>query len=375
MQLCYAGALTSMAIPALTIRSLYTTAVTVPMKRPLGTSAQTVRTAPLLLVDLETEQGVTGRTYLYCYLPVAAGMLARALEECLVVIKGEQVEPRRIGDKLWRHFCLAGTTGVIGMALSAIDVVCWDALASAVGTSLCRFLGGQPSAIPAYNSNGLGLMPAQGAADDAEALLEGGFGGVKMRLGHADFADDLTAVRAVRKRLPRGIELMADYNQALSVEEALERGRALDGEGLAWIEEPIRHDDYAGCARLAEEVTTPIQIGENFAGPQAMAAALAANAADYMMLDAFRIGGVTGWRESAALAFRPGMRLSSHLVPELSVHLLAITPTRHWVEYVDWANPILAEPLAVTQGAMTPPERPGTGLRWDDAAVARYRVA
>jgi mandelate racemase len=364
-----------MTVPVLTIRALRATALAVPMKRPLGTSAQTVRTAPLLLVDLETEQGVTGRTYLYCYLPVAAGMIARALEESLTVVKGDPVDPRQIGAKLWRYFCLAGATGVIGMALSAMDTVCWDALATAAGTSLCRFLGGQPSAIPAYNSNGLGLMPTQAAADDVEALLEGGFGGVKLRLGHADLADDLAAVRAVRKRLPKQIELMADYNQALSVEEAFERGRSLDGEGLAWIEEPVRHDDYAGCARLAEEVATPIQIGENFAGPHAMAAALAANSADYMMLDAFRIGGVTGWRESAALAFRPGMRLSSHLVPELSVHLLAVTPTRHWLEYVDWANPVLAEPLAIIDGALMPPERPGTGLKWDEAAVARYRVA
>jgi len=106
-----------------------------------------------------------------------------------------------------------------------------------------------------------------------------------------------------------------------------------------------------------------------------MSAALAANAADYMMLDLFRIGGVSGWREAAALAFRPGVRLSSHLLPELSVHLLAVTPTRHWLEYVDWATPILAEPLPVKNGALTPPDRPGLGIRWDDAAVARYRVA
>jgi len=363
-----------MTLPALTIRALRTTALAVPMKRPLGTSAHMVRTAPLLLVDLETEQGVTGRTYLYCYLPMAASMIARALDESLGVIKGEAVEPRQIGAKLWRYFCLAGAGGVIGMALAAVDTACWDALATAAGQSLVRFLGGVPSAIPAYNSNGLGLMSPEAAADDAENLLEGGFRAVKLRLGHAALADDLAAVRAVRKRLPAGVELMADYNQALSVEEALERGRALDQEGLAWIEEPIRHDDYAGCARLAQELATPIQIGENFAGPQAMAAALAANAADYMMLDLFRIGGVTGWREAAALAFRPGMRLSSHLVPELSVHLLAVTPTRHWIEYVDWATPILAEPLPVIDGTLTPPERPGTGLRWDDAAVARYRV-
>jgi mandelate racemase len=363
-----------MNLPALTIHTLRTTALAMPMKRPLGTSAQMVRTAPLLLVDLETEEGVTGRTYLYCYLPVTQGMIARALEDSLGLIRGEPVEPRRIGAKLWRYFCLAGTGGVVGMALAAVDAVCWDALAIAAGKPLCRFLGGAPAAIPAYNSNGLGLMPAAAAADDAESLLEHGFGAVKLRLGHAEFAADLAAVRAVRKRLPASVELMADYNQTLSVEEALERGRALDGEGLAWIEEPIRHDDYAGCARVTAQVETPIQIGENFAGPHAMASALAADAADYMMLDAFRIGGVTGWLEATALAFHPGMRLSSHLAPELSAHLLAVTPTKHWLEYVDWATPILAEPVPVIRGTLMPGERPGTGLGWDEAVVARYRI-
>ena len=364
-----------MTLPALTIQSLRTTALSVPMQRPLGTSAQVVRTAPLLLVDLETEEGVPGRTYLYCYLPVAVGMIARTIEESLGVIKGQPVEPRQIGAQLWKHFCLAGPTGVIGMALSAVDALCWDALATAVGVPLCRFLGGQPTAIQAYNSNGLGLMAPEAAADDAEELLVGGFRAVKLRLGHPEFAGDLAAVRAVRKRLPDHVELMADYNQALSVDEAMERCSALDGEGLSWIEEPIRHDDYAGCARLAEAVETPIQIGENFSGPHAMAAALAAGAADYMMPDAFRIGGVTGWQECASLAFRPDMRLSSHLVPELSAHLLAATPTRHWLEYVDWAAPVLAEPFKVINGTLTPPDRPGTGLQWDQAAVARYRIS
>jgi mandelate racemase len=363
-----------MNIPELTVRSIRTRHLAVPMKRPLGTSAQLVKTAPLLLVDMDTEEGVTGRTYLYCYLPLVAGMISRTIAACLETIRGDAVEPRQIGTKLWRNFCLAGPTGILGMALSAIDVVCWDALAIGEGVPLCRYLGGRPIEIQAYNSNGLGLMSPEAAADDAEALLDGGYKAIKLRLGYPTLEQDLGAVRAVRKRIPDGIELMADYNQALTLDEAMERASALDGEGLAWIEEPIRNDDYSGSARLAEQLNTPVQIGENFAGPNAMAGALAANAADYMMPDAFRIGGVSGWREAAALAFRPGMLLSSHLVPELSAHLLSITPTRHWLEYVDWATPILVEPPQAKDGTLTPPELPGTGLQWDEDAVARFSV-
>lgn len=361
-------------LPALTIRSLRTIAVSVPMKLPLGTSAVTVRSAPFLLIDLQTEQGITGRTYLFCYMPIGAVLIARVLDEMLSSTKGDAIAPAEIGAKLLRRFRLIGAQGVIWMALAALDVACWDALAQAAGLPLVAFLGGTPKAIPAYNSNGLGLMSPEACADEAEQLLEGGFRAVKLRLGYPTLAEDLAAVCAVRKRLPSEIAIMTDYNQALSVEEAMNRGGALDSEGLAWIEEPIRHDDYTGCAKIAQALATPIQIGENFIGPQAMESALAAKASDLLMPDLIRIGGVTGWQQAAALAADCGIRLSSHVFPEVSSHLLAASPTQHWLEYVDWAAPILAEPIQVIDGAVTPSSRPGTAIDWNEEAVARYRV-
>ncbi len=167
---------------------------------------------------------------------------------------------------------------------------------------------------------------------------------------------------------------MTDYNQALSVEEALERGRALDGEGLAWIEEPIQHDDYEGNATLTEELTTPIQIGENFDGHHDMRAALNAKACDCVMPDFARIGGVTGWLVAGAMAQLEGMPMSSHLYPEFSAHLLAMTPTCDWLEYVDWASPILKDPIEIRDGHAIIPNRPGAGIDWNPDAVARYRV-
>jgi len=344
------------------------------MKWPLGTSAETIRAAPLLLIDLETEEGVTGRTYLFCYMPMGAAVVARVLGEALAAIKGERVDPAGLSAKLRRHFRLIAASGVVGLALAALDVACWDAMAIAAGKPLAEFLGGKREAIPAYNSGGLGLMPPEELVDQVEALLEGGFRAVKLRLGHVTLAGDLAAVRAVRKRLPDEIAIMADYNQALTVEEALKRGHSLESEGLAWIEEPIEHDDYAGCVRIARELATPIQIGENFGGPNAMAAALAAKAADYMMPDLMRIGGVTGWMRAASLAAAAEVPLSSHLLPEVSASLLAVTATAHWVEYVDWASAILAEPFKVVNGEVTPPDVAGSGVSWNEEAIARYRM-
>ena len=152
------------------------------------------------------------------------------------------------------------------MAMSLVDVAAWDALARAAGQPLARLLGAEPRPIPAYNSNGLGLMPAPALADEAERLLTGGFSAVKLRLGYPTLEEDLAAVHAVRARIPADVAIMADYNQALSVDEAMRRGRALDEEGLSWIEEPIRHDDFAGCAALARAVHAGADWRELFAG-------------------------------------------------------------------------------------------------------------
>jgi mandelate racemase len=181
----------------------------------------------------------------------------------------------------------------------------------------------------------------------------------------------MESLRAVKRAIGSNITLMVDFNQSLTAAEAVRRGRMIDDEGgVYWIEEPMRADDFAGCARVAREVATPIQIGENFMGPEQMAQALAAGACDYAMPDAQRIGGVTGWMRAAALAQGAGMEMSSHLFPEVSTHLLAATPTCHWLEFVDWAAPILEEPLRVKEGFVLPPEK----LAWNEQAIEKFLI-
>jgi mandelate racemase len=358
--------------PRLAVRDLRAVAVEVPMTHALGTSRGAITSAPLLLIDLETAEGVTGRSYLFCYVRDAAPAIANILKEVLRVTEGDRVAPLDLWAKLARRFALIGVQGIVRMAMAGFDVACWDALAIAAGLPLARLLGAEPRAVPAYNSCGLGLMGPEAVADEAQELAQD-FRAVKLRLGYPTCRQDIAALHAVRRRLP-DVTIMVDYNQALTLAEALERGRALDREDIAWLEEPIRHDDYAGAAVLARELKTPIQLGENFSEPTAMAAALAAGAADYVMPDLERIGGVTGWQRAAALAIAHGKEMSSHLFPEVSAHLLAATPTCHWLEWVDWAEKILAEPLPIVDGRAVAPERPGNGLTWNAQAVARYRM-
>ena len=344
------------------------------MTYALGTSRGVITKAPLLLIDLETEEGVTGRSYLWCYFPAAMPAIAKILEEVARVVEGERLAPADLWSKLAERFALIGVQGIVRMAMAGFDVAAWDALAIAAGWPLATLIGSSPKRIPAYNSCGLGLMAPREVADEAEKLLARGFRAVKLRLGYPALAEDLAALHAVKKRIGSEIAVMVDYNQALSLAQALERGRALDQEGIYWLEEPIRHDDYAGNAALVRELETPIQIGENFSESSAMAVALAAGAADYVMPDLERIGGVTGWLRAAALAATHRIEMSSHLFPEVSAHLLAATPTAHFLEYMDWADRILAEPLEIVDGFAIVPQRPGNGLTWDAKAVEKYRI-
>ena len=360
--------------PAPLVTDVEARPVVVPMGRPLRTSTGAVTEAPLLLIDLRTDGGPVGRSYLFGVQPFGLAPLRSLVESLGEAVAGEPLVPLEIERALRARLTLLGPTGLAGMALAGIDMAAWDALARERDVPLATLLGGRPGPVPAYNSNGLGIMPPAEAAAEAVELLDAGFSAVKVRLGRPAAADDLAAARAVREAIGPEAVLMADFNQYLSVAGAVERGAMLDGEGLAWIEEPVRADDLAGCARVAAGLRTPVQIGENFSGPFQMREALSLGASDLVMPDLQRIGGVTGWLRAAALAHAFGVEMSSHLFPEFSAQLLRVTPTRHWLEYVDWAAPVLREPLVVRDGQALAPDRPGAGLEWDEAAVARYLV-
>src|SRR5712672_3904005 len=324
------------------IRSLTTRGMMVPLKFTLGTSAAVVKAVPLLLVDLLNENGVTGRAYAFCYRPSGAVAISAHLFEAVDLLKGRDSTPFDVTQTLSRQFGLLGVTGTVRMALSLLDMAMWDAIAQMQRVPLSSLLGSGPKSLRAYDSRGLGLMEPDRLAEEVQTLLESGLGAVKLRLGYPSLSEDLAALNAVRKS-SGDVAIMVDYNQALTSTEAIRRGRELEKEGIYWLEEPIAHDDYVASAAIARELRTPLQIGENFNGPEGLLRAISVQASDYVMADVARIGGVTGWLHAAGIAAAHGIEMSSHLMPEISTHLLCATPTAHWLEYVDWADAIIEE--------------------------------
>jgi mandelate racemase len=359
----------------LTIRAIRARAVAAPMKRPLQTSTTAVTVAPLVLIDLQTDGGIVGRSYLFGLQRHHLPPLVKLVEAQAEMVKGDPVAPFDIEKKLRARHSLLGVHNVVLFAMAGIDMAAWDALGQALGQPLVRLLGATPRPVPAYNSKGLGIQKTKELLREASELVEEGFSAVKLRLGRADAEEDLQALRAVKKQIGPKVRLMVDFNQALTVAEAKKRGRMIDVEGgVEWIEEPIRADDFRGCHSIRQDIRTPIQLGENFMGPEQMAQAIAAQACDFVMPDAERIGGVTGWMRAAALAQGAGMEMSSHLFPEVSAHLLCATPTCHWLEYVDWADAILEEPVQVKDGFLRPSDKPGIGIAWNEKAVKRHLI-
>lgn len=328
----------------------------------------------MVLLDLETDAGVTGRAYLFAYTPRALEPTRRLIDELSDLVVGHPLTPLQLEARLHGVFRLLGAPGLAQMAMAGIDMAAWDALARVQDRPLAELLGGSVQDVPAYNSNGLGLIGPEAAAREAAELLDGGrFRAVKLRLGYATLAEDLAALAAVRRAVGVETAVFCDYNQALSVPEAVRRlSRIEEQDDIGWLEEPARWDDTAGHAEVADASLTPIQFGENCWGAREMAKALDAGACNLFMADAMKIGGVSGWLRAAAVAETRGVPQSSHLFPEASVHLMAASPSRHWLEVVDWAAPVLRQTLPVEHGRARPLDGAGIGLDWDEDAVARY---
>ncbi|MGE0725673.1 MAG: enolase C-terminal domain-like protein [Alphaproteobacteria bacterium] len=362
-------------VERLTVDSVRARPVVLPLKRPVVARIATITEWPVILIDLRTKEGVVGRAYLEPYLVKSMRYLVPAIEDLGAMLAGRPLAPAELYAAARRSLQFVGYAGQSMIACAGLDMAAWDALARAAGLPLCVLLGGSVGPVRSYNSNGLWLKPpAEVAAEAIELRDEGGFTGLKLRLGRPQLRDDLATVQAVRRSVGDDMALMVDFNQGLTFAEALQRCHAIDDLGLAWIEEPIVYDDLDGHARLAAELATPIQIGENFYGPRELMAALQKKACDFVMPDFMRIGGVTGWLAAAGIAGAANVPMSTHLYPEVAAHVMRVTETAHWLEWQDWADPILQRPYAVKGGMLHIPDAPGLGLDWDEDAVARHRA-
>jgi mandelate racemase len=358
-----------MKTAALTIRSITARALDAPISRPVKNAFGVIRSAPLVLIDVETDQGITGRAYIFAYTRLTLAPLVRLITDIGSELAGKAIAPFDLMTQMDAKFRLLGWQGLVGMAVSGLDMAFWDALGQAAGQPLAKLLGGSPRPIRAYDS--YGAIDPLADEKDLRRSLEQGFRGIKIKGGDGDLANDERVVDAVRGLIGPDIALMLDFNQSLDPSEASRRIERLAAYDLHWIEEPVAAENLSGHAKVRAASPTSIQAGENWWFPRGFAEAIAAGASDFIMPDLMKVGGVTGWLRVAAQAEAASIPMSSHLFAEASAHMLAVTPTAHWIEYLDLARAVVAEPVEIIDGTITARGH-GLGLSWDEAAVARY---
>ncbi len=359
----------------LTLKSVETNFVSLPLKRPIISKVGIFNHWPVILINLKTKEGIVGHSYLEPYLEKAVNYIIPAVHDLAEFRLNKNLAPMDdyIIDR--KRLSLVGLSGISMIAVAGLDMAAWDALSKASEMPLVRFLGGTNGEVSSYNSNGLWLSDINTLQSEAKALVkEGNFNALKLRLGREKVEEDIKAINLIRDAVGKDINLMVDFNQGRTFGEALERCHALDDFGLYWFEEPIIYDNFRGYADLKRQLKTPLQIGENFYGPRDVHNIIECNCCDYIMPDMMRIGGVTGWLRSTPIASAAGIQVSSHLYPEVSAHLMRITETAHWLEWQDWVNPILEEPFKIKNGKIEIPERDGIGISWNKKALKKYKI-
>ena len=293
------------------------------------------------------------------------------IEEIGRDLTGRAIAPFDLMAAMDAKFRLLGWQGLVGMAVSGLDMAFHDALGQAAGQPLAQLLGGSPRPIRAYDS--YGVVDPIADEKDLKRSLDQGFRGIKIKGGDGDAANDERMVKGVRKLIGPDIALMIDFNQSLDPAEAISRIARLAPYDLHWVEEPVAQENLQGLAEVRRESSISIQAGENWWFPRGFAEAIAVGASDFIMPDLMKVGGVTGWMRVAAQAEAASIPMSSHLFAEASAHMLAVTPTAHWLEVLDLGRAILAEPIEIVDGA-SPRADPASGWSWNEAAVAKYSV-
>ncbi len=328
----------------------------------------------MLFAEIRTADGHEGLGFSYSKRAGGPGQFAHAREIAPALI-GE--DPSDIA-RLWNKLCWAGASvgrsGMATQAIGAFDVALYDLKARRGGLSLAKLLGAYRDSVRCYNTSGGFLhTPLEQLLVNASASIERGIGGIKLKVGQPDGALDIRRVEAVRRHLGDAVPIMVDANQQWDRPTAQRMCRTFEPFNLVWIEEPLDAYDHEGHAALAAQFDTPIATGEMLTSAAEHGELIRHRAADYLMPDAPRVGGITPFLKIAAQAEQAGLMLGPHFAMELHVHLAAAYPTEPWVEHFDWLEPLFNERLEIHNGRMRVPTRPGLGVSLSEQALAWTR--
>jgi L-alanine-DL-glutamate epimerase-like enolase superfamily enzyme len=334
-------------------------------------------TREFVTLELGTDQGLVGLGLTFFGAALTPALKSAVDTMAGLVIGDDPSNTEAIAAKLRRAAGSSGPGGIFSLALSAVDIACWDLKGKAAGKSVCALLGDLRDRVPTYASGALMRQhPVDYLAKAGPRLVDMGFRQMKMQCGsEPTVAASVERVRVMREAIGPDIDLMCDINQLWSVHHAIDVGNRIADYHLFWLEDPTAHDDYPGLARIADALVTPIAAGEYHYGIVPFRHLLEARSIDIVMIDLLRAGGITQWMKIAGMAEAFNLPVVSHLIPEIHLHLVAAIPNGLTVEYMPWTLRLYEEAPAMEGGRLVVPKKPGLGLTFDQAVIKRFQVS
>ena len=357
------------------IKSLSVKAANIPLSRPVVAKVGRFDNWAVIVTEIICSDSTIGKSYIGPYLTDYMPAIASTIKQLFKQFEGREIAPYQFYNEVMNSTSLMGRSGIALYALAALDISFWDASAKIANEPLCVHLGGSLAPVKSYNSCGLWLDNKDQVYEESQKLIErGNFDILKIRLGRDKISDDLKAIEDAKKALGNDNVLLCDFNQGYNLADAIHFLNELDDKGLYWFEEPIDYYNYDGYKELRNRMKTPIILGENFHGPDDAFRAMEQKICDFIMPDLMRIGGVSGWMQTASIAAAFRIKMSSHLFPEVTSQLMRVTPTADLCEWTDWAEPMLKEPYQLKDGHVIIPDVPGTGIDFKEDILEKYKI-
>jgi L-alanine-DL-glutamate epimerase-like enolase superfamily enzyme len=364
------------------IREVDCFSCSVPLPHPLTVGAATITRRTYDIVRIRTDSGLEGTAYSFSRsLPIA-----RIVEQALApVLRGSdacmpELVRRRLNDAYWSY----AERGRFAVAASTVDLALWDLLGKRLDVSLADLLGRFRTEVPVCAVGGYRRQAALDLGelqDEMRSFVDVGCRAVKVTIGADDPATDVRRIAAVREVVGGECVLVVDaFRSFRSLEDALRRLRLLQGFDLAYVEDPFSEAVAPLVADLRRRSGMLIGLGESLSGHRAFRELIASDAVDVVRCDATVVGGVREFVATAALASASGLEISGHFQPSIHVHFGAALTNFHPAGLetalpssgIDAFHELLATQLELRDGCAVVPDRPGLGLDWDWAAVARY---
>ncbi|WP_293792553.1 L-talarate/galactarate dehydratase [uncultured Pantoea sp.] len=323
----------------------------------------------IIVAEIETRDGYQGIGFSYSKRAGGQGIYAHACEIADALLGEDPNDIDKIYTKLLWAGASVGRSGMAVQAISPFDIALWDMKARRARLPLAKLLGAHRDSVQCYNTSGGFLhTPLDQVIKNVAISRESGIGGIKLKVGQPNTAEDLRRLTAVRQTLGDDFPLMVDANQQWDRETAIRMGRKMEQFNLVWIEEPLDAYDVEGHAALTAALDTPIATGEMLTSFREHEQLILGNASDFVQPDAPRVGGITPFLKIMDLAARHGRKLAPHFAMEIHIHLAATYPIEPWLEHFEWLNPLFNEQLELRDGRMLISDRHGLGFSLSEQA-------